>query len=918
MTTTPQLRPYQQELADAVRDAFRSGARCPLVVASTGAGKCLARGTPVLMFDGTIKPAEAVNDNDLVMGPDSQPRRVVGTSQGQEMLYRVTPTKGDAYTVNESHILSLKITGSSRGVIGGDGRKYKAGDVANISVTDYLASSPTFKHMAKGWRAPVDSFGGRPANDNHPIPPYILGVWLGDGDSREPSICNVDQEVVAEWTAYAEQIGHRINTLDEHRVPIYRIIGPENEPVGRGHCRNRVTNALRALDLFENKHIPHGYKTASRKDRLELLAGIIDTDGYLSRGSFDIVVKQPALAEGICFVARSLGLAAYSKPCVKKCTNTGASGKYHRISISGDIDMVPCRVPRRQAKPREQKNNVLVTGIAVEPVGWGDYFGFEIEGPDRLFLLGDFTVTHNTVLFSYITHGAAGRGNPTLIAAHRKEIIRQISLSLARFGVEHQVIAPAPAVRQIQLAHFKAFGRSYVRQNSITMVGSVQTIVTRFEQVDATLKLARTTAGSRPVKMLVVMDEGHHVVEDTQWGRVMDRYHREAGGLGLIVTASPERLDGRGLGAGFGGYADTMIEAPPMSWLIEQGFLSRYRVFTAPHQISMDGVHTRMGDFVAAEVQERVDKPSVTGDAIEHWRKHAHGMRAVVFCVSVEHSQHVAAEFQAAGIPAAHIDGSIDDTERDRAVSEFADGKVLILTQVNLVSEGFDLGSIAQKDVTIDCIIDLAPTQSLVNAMQRWGRALRPAPGKVAVILDHAGNIIRHGFPDEDREWTLEGRKKSKRGAANDNDEPEVRITTCPKCFAIHKPAPSCPACGHIYPIKARQVEQIDGTLAELDADAAREAREARKTQGQAQTVEDMMRTLGYSRGRAEKILQAREEKARLQDEVKAELLAWQAENRRPVKDAFGVFLADVKMMKPKELRELLDRVKAERYKLTA
>jgi superfamily II DNA or RNA helicase len=495
------------------------------------------------------------------------------------------------------------------------------------------------------------------------------------------------------------------------------------------------------------------------------------------------------------------------------------------------------------------------------------------------------TGSGKTVLFSYITHGAALRGNPVLIAAHRKEIIRQISLSLARFGVAHQVIAAPAAVRAIKVAHFKAFGRSFVSSSATTMVGSVQTIVTRLDTVRAVIANAQ---GRKP---LVVMDEGHHVVQDTQWGRVMDTLLDELQALGLIVTASPERLDGRGLGKGQGGYADTMIEAPSMSWLIEHGFLSPYRVFTAPQQIDLTGVHTRMGDYVASEVQERVDKPSVTGDTIQHYRKHANGMRAVVFCVSVEHSKHVAAEFEAAGIPAAHIDGGLDDGARDQAIVDFADGRILVLCNVGLVSEGFDLASIAQKDVTIDCLIDLAPTQSLVNAMQRWGRALRPAPGKVAVILDHAGNVLRHGLPDDDRQWSLEGRKKSKRRAANDN-EPQVPISTCPKCFTIHRPAPTCPTCGHEYPVRDRTVEHKDGDLVELSEEQlAAIRRQKMLLQGKAQTVGDLV-AQGISFGRAQKIVAAREDKARLRAEVR------ERHPDMPIKQLLA--------MKPKDLRAAL------------
>jgi DNA repair protein RadD len=376
-------------------------------------------------------------------------------------------------------------------------------------------------------------------------------------------------------------------------------------------------------------------------------------------------------------------------------------------------------------------------------------------------------------------------------------------------------------------------------------------------------------------------------VEDTQWGRVMQRYPQA---LGLIVTASPERLDGRGLGQGQGGFADTMIVAPGMAWAIEQGFLSPYRVFTAPQQLDLSGVHTRMGDYVSSEVAEKVDKPHVTGDAIAHWQRHARGTRTVVFCVSVEHSKHVADEFNLAGIPAAHIDGGLDDAERDRAIVDFAEGRVLVLCNVNLVSEGFDLASIAQKDVTIDAIIDLAPTQSLVNAMQRWGRALRPAPGKTAVILDHAGNVLRHGLPDDDREWSLEGRKRGRR-AANDN-APDVPVKTCKKCYAIHRPAPVCPMCGYEYPAQDRKVEQREGNLAEITREQVdAERRQRLMQQGKAQTVADLM-AQGISMGRAVKILAAREEKTRLREAV---------QRARP-----DIPLRVMLAMKPKELRAAL------------
>lgn len=518
-------------------------------------------------------------------------------------------------------------------------------------------------------------------------------------------------------------------------------------------------------------------------------------------------------------------------------------------------------------------------------------------------LLVAATGAGKTVMFSYIAKNAADKNNAIIIAAHRKEIIRQISLSLARFALPHNVIASPALVRQIKVAQFKAFGKSFVDPASSTMVGSVQTIVGRFSEMDVSIAHLSKRIGKQ-AKTIVIIDEGHHTIENTAWGRVMDRYGPAVGNVSLIVTASPQRLDGRGLGKGHGGYADTIIEAPPMSWLIENGFLSPYRIFTAQHQIDVSSVKTRMGDYAASDLQEVVDKPQITGDAITHWRKHANGLKTAIFCVSVEHSKHVAAEFNANGIPAAHIDGGTDDTERDKAIIDFANGKILVITNVNILSEGFDLASIAQQDVTIDCVVDLAPTQSLVNALQRWGRALRPAPGKTAVLLDHAGNVMRHGLPDEDRSWTLEGVKKKKR-KTEDDDEEDIKVKCCPDCFSIHEPQPVCPNCGHVYEIKARKIEHIEGELKEIEqAQIEKMRRDRILQQGKAQTVDELVQQ-GMSKGRAEKIIEARLAKQALQEEIFNKLSEIQVKTGFGPYQTCGLTRADILRLKPKQLKEL-------------
>ncbi|KAA0573413.1 Hint domain-containing homing endonuclease [Azospirillum sp. Sh1] len=365
----------------------------------TGSGKCLGKGTPVMMFNGTIRPVEDVRVGDLLMGPDSFPRRVVAIGSGREPLYRVVPTKGDAYVVNESHILSLRMTNGSKRSCG-----IEDGSIVNIEVRDYLQKTSTFKHCAKGWRAGVDFL---PLAEPLPLEPYFLGLWLGDGNSANSNIWSTEPEIGAYLHDYARRLG-MVCREDRSASSVDLVTYSISKPGGKKHT-HVLRQALRLHGLIDNKHVPHAYKTASRSERLELLAGIIDTDGCLGVGGYDLTLKSERLLDDVVFVARSLGFAAYKAEAKKTCANNGVEDIYYRCWISGDIDQIPCRVERKKATPRQQVKNVLNVGITLEPLGEGDYYGFQIEGPDRLFLLGDFTVTHNTTWFEQF---AARTGRP--------------------------------------------------------------------------------------------------------------------------------------------------------------------------------------------------------------------------------------------------------------------------------------------------------------------------------------------------------------------------------------------------------------------------------------------------------------------------------------------------------------------------
>lgn len=494
-----------------------------------------------------------------------------------------------------------------------------------------------------------------------------------------------------------------------------------------------------------------------------------------------------------------------------------------------------------------------------------------------------------TTIFSYVTTSAAGKGRCVYLIAHRAELVKQIAMTLARFGTRHRVVAPGPIVRQVQVEQFKAHGKTLVDPAARVIVASVQTLVKRLDDENL------------PKPDIIVIDEAHHLTLDSTWGRVVSAF---PDAKLLPVTATPCRLDGKGLGLGAGGFADELVMGPTMRELIDAGFLSPYRIFAPPNALDLTGVRTRMGDYAKEQLATAVDKPSITGDAVEHYQRLAAGKRAVAFCVSVAHAQHVATEFHAAGVPAEFLDGTLDALERDRIIKRFEAGQTLVLSSCDIVSEGFDLPS-------IEVAILLRPTQSLSLYIQQVGRALRTFPGKTeAIILDHVGAVATHGLPDEERDWSLEGVTKKKR-AANDNEPGVDRISTCAKCFTIHLPAPTCPTCGHVYPVKERKVDQADGELVELGADQLEALRrQKRAMQGQAQTIEQLI-AQGISRGRALKIVQAREAKAALIGTVLDAIEAHRERTGLGPYQAFGVTLGDIKRLKPKELHALRDRVLA-------
>jgi DNA repair protein RadD len=372
-----------------------------------------------------------------------------------------------------------------------------------------------------------------------------------------------------------------------------------------------------------------------------------------------------------------------------------------------------------------------------------------------------------TIIFSAIAQSAAAKGNRVLILVHRRELINQASSKLQWIGLQHGIIAAGipPSDHAVQIA-------------------SVQTLARRLSRLDW-----------QPT--LIIIDEAHHATAG-QWARILDHWP-DAYRLG--VTATPCRLDGCGLRGTF----DTMVLGPSVADLIFTGYLSPARIYAPPVVADLKGIRTRAGDYANDQAAAAMNRPTVTGDAIAHYQRLAAGQQAIAFCCNVAHAVSVCDAFKTACIGAELLLGNTPD--REQVVADFAAHRIRVLVTVDVVSEGFDVPAAS-------CAILLRPTQSLGLYLQQVGRVLRPAPGKAhAVILDHVGNVNRHGFPDDHRDWSLDDRLKRSRtaGAA----APTVR--TCQVCFAAFEPAPQCPVCGANCAPERRQIKQVDGKLVELN-----------------------------------------------------------------------------------------------------
>lgn len=717
------LRDYQQEASDAAIRFFRTATkRNGILVLPTG---CHARGSKVLIWNNEPKCVEDIEVGDILVGNDGKPTTVIALHHGYDKMYRIVPKKGEPFVVNGSHILSLYKTNEGKNFPSCQPR------YTDISVSDYLSRSKTFKHLHKLHRV---KYVGFDSDTNLPIEPYLLGLILGDGCTAHGtiSITTMRDEVVEYLHKYAEtnsmSISVHIKNGGDNKAKSYCLCS-------KTHTRNsnKLMEKLRLLGLEKciagTKYIPTTYKVSNKDNRLLLLAGLLDTDAFYDekRVMYEYSSKSRKLADDVVFLCRSLGL--YAKIGKTKYVNGTA---YYRICITGELSIIPTKVAIRKGSDRSQKKSMYVTGFNVEYVGYGEYFGFEVTG-NHLYCDEQFFVHHNSgksLVIADIAHRLDGN---VLVFQPSKEILEQNFAKLKSYGEEDCSIYSA------------SFNSKEINRITFATIGSVKSHMEDFNHFK-----------------YIIVDECHGV--NAQGGMYKDFFECADRKI-LGLTATPYRLSAAQVCIDEDGRYNPSAEPQnkcilkfltrtrprvfhdviyqvPIQTLLQRGYLSKlnYYDMTILPQEGLKRNTTGM-DFDEKSLFDefqRVNLQDYLVSIIKRLQKPKTGIPRkgiLVFTKFLEESEALCHMVDGCEM----LSGETPKKERERIINEFKSGKIKVLANVGVLTTGFDYPE-------LDTVVMARPTMSLAMYYQILGRAIRPHPNKeCGWIVDLCGNIKRFG-----------------------------------------------------------------------------------------------------------------------------------------------------------------------------
>jgi DNA repair protein RadD len=464
-------------------------------------------------------------------------------------------------------------------------------------------------------------------------------------------------------------------------------------------------------------------------------------------------------------------------------------------------------------------------------------------------------------------------GYPQCVAAHRNELVTQMAMHVARQGVKHRVIAAKETVADVVRQQRDELGRSFVSPDAPCGVGSVQTILSRKETLKPWIAQVRNFYG----------DEGHHYVANNMFGDCAGLF---VNANGLLVTATPRRADGLGLGRHHDGIVDAMVQGPTQRELIDMGALSDYQIVCPVSDLVVDDEDfAPSGDLSPKKGRAASQKSHIVGDVVYNYMIYAYGKRGLCFATDVETAQEMANNFNAFNIPAAAVSAKTPANVRNDYIRRFKAGQLWMLVNVDLFGEGFDVPA-------VEVVIMARPTASLAVYLQQFGRALRILAGKpFGLVIDHVSNWKRHGLPDKPHLWSLDRRDKRAKSAPDPENIPPTVCKGCTRAYPRFLAV--CPYCGHM-PVVAgggRSVEQVDGDLTLLGFDALAELRKglalpsAGAVASQAAFVAGPLAGAGAANRQIEKLAAY----ARL-DSAIAQWAGWQRHKGRPDSESYRRF----------------------------
>lgn len=426
------------------------------------------------------------------------------------------------------------------------------------------------------------------------------------------------------------------------------------------------------------------------------------------------------------------------------------------------------------------------------------------------------TGSGKTVVFSHRLNSSKA---PQAAIAHRSELVGQMSIALAKFGVRHRILAPPQVIKRINQAHLIKLKKSFYDPSAPVACVSIQSLAANVD---------RYRSWGRGICDWIT-DEGHHLLKENMWGKGVDLF-TNARGLG--VSAHCGRADGRGLGRGnkiiterdaFGsplawtwdgdGYYQDIVHGPTMRELINAGYLSEYIIYAPPSDFVREGLDVGdSGEFKTQQVKKRAKESRIYSDVVDAYLKYAPGKLDIVFAVDIEDAETIALNFRNRGVPAAAVSSKTHPDVRAQVLEDFENRKIMVLVNVDLFGEGYDLPA-------LECVQFARPTASFQTYIQQFGRVLRVLPGKLfGIVIDHVGNVDEHGLPDAPHIQTLNRRPRGTRGA-RDPDAVPTRKCRNPQCTRVYEAIhPKCIYCGtEPLIIERTKPEYVDGDLIMLD-----------------------------------------------------------------------------------------------------